>query len=951
MSNAEVQMRGLTNFITEIRRCKTREAEVKRVEKELANIRAKFGAAKKLDIYNKKKYTWKLLYIHLLGYDVEIGHMEALQMVTAQTYTEKNVGYLACSVLLNENSELLRLIIQSVKNDLLSKNDGFQCLALNCIGNVGGQEFAESLTGDVQNLVTSSASSPFVKKKASLALLRLFRKFPEAIPSEQWASKVLAILDDNNLGVLVAVSALIVGLVSHNPKGYEEVVSKAARLLTMLVINYYVNPRDAHHPPHIDQRHRPYSYWHTMSPWLQIKMLRLLQFFPPPSDPSLYKKLNEVFEHILSHIEVTKNVSKNNADHAILFECLNTIIHYCVHGRTDLQKSAVDIIARFISVKEPNIRYLGLDAMARLAKLPGTLSIEGFKDKKRFTAVKVSLTDPDISIRKRALDLMYAMCDKSNAEENVGELVGYLQKADYEIKEELVLKIAILAEKFPTTLRWYVDVILQLITLAGEHVSEDIWYRVVQIVTNNDVDGLQEYTATTMLKALQSPDIHESGIKVGGYILGEFGHSIKNDEVTGAQLLKVLYDRFPTCSAPTKALLLSSFIKMANTYPELKGRVEQILQAHKSYVDLEIQQRAVEYSVLNSMQNDELLNQVFEIMPSFPQRESALLKRIRKAQAPVVEEKGEEESDTEDAEAPEDAKDEDFVAQRANDGLSDEEVEDAPRAAAEIDLLGIAAGSTGGGSRNAFPEQTVGTLDSVFGKAAGVVYDSDKLQIGVKIMANAGSQCKMILYYGNKTDSDFTDLTAELPAYDHLRVQIRPQEPIVVGAKQQVPHYLLWHSLRPFVEAPSIALRFVWNGHAYNLTLTLPVYTAQFCKPGALDGSGYIGEWKALGNGETKVIKGASVVDVEQLKSAVREALGATVFEGLEPEPANFSAATTFCTASKGPSGEPVDLLVLYRFETKANSPFARVSVRSPQPLLSNAAIKNVAVLMGAEHL
>lgn len=32
---------------------------------------------------------WKLLYIHLLGYDVEVGHMEALQLIAAPKFTEK----------------------------------------------------------------------------------------------------------------------------------------------------------------------------------------------------------------------------------------------------------------------------------------------------------------------------------------------------------------------------------------------------------------------------------------------------------------------------------------------------------------------------------------------------------------------------------------------------------------------------------------------------------------------------------------------------------------------------------------------------------------------------------------------------------------------------------------------------------------------------------------------
>ena len=43
-----------------------------------------------------------------------------------------------------------------------------------------------------------------------------------------------------------------------------------------------------------------------------------------------------------------------------------------------------------------------------------------------------------MSVRQRAVDLLYAMCDKSNAEEIVAEMLEYLKKADYAIREEMV---------------------------------------------------------------------------------------------------------------------------------------------------------------------------------------------------------------------------------------------------------------------------------------------------------------------------------------------------------------------------------------------------------------------------------------------------------------------------------------------------------------------------------
>ena len=42
-------------------------------------------------------------------------------------------------------------------------------------------------------------------------------------------------------------------------------------------------------------------------------------------------------------------------------------------------------------------------------------------------------------------------------------------------------------------------------------------------------DDIQGYAAKTVFEALQMPDCHENMIKVGGYILGEFGNLIAGD--------------------------------------------------------------------------------------------------------------------------------------------------------------------------------------------------------------------------------------------------------------------------------------------------------------------------------------------------------------------------------------------------------------------------------------
>jgi AP-2 complex subunit alpha len=177
-----------------------------------------------------------MLYIYVLGYEVDFGHMEALNLITAPGYAEKTVGYLACVLLLSETNEFLRLIINSTKNDLASQNQEIQALALACIANVGGREFAETLAGDVQKILLSQNSHATLKKKAALCMLRLLRKYPEAFGEDGISNvpghrdKLIDLLDDSSLGVVSAVMSLMLGLAANWRKYWGSVVNRCCEL-------------------------------------------------------------------------------------------------------------------------------------------------------------------------------------------------------------------------------------------------------------------------------------------------------------------------------------------------------------------------------------------------------------------------------------------------------------------------------------------------------------------------------------------------------------------------------------------------------------------------------------------------------------------------------------------------------------------------------------------------
>ncbi|CDQ93615.1 unnamed protein product [Oncorhynchus mykiss] len=54
------------------------------------------------------------------------------------------------------------------------------------------------------------------------------------------------------------------------------------------------------------------------------------------------------------------------------------------------------------------------------------------------TVINALKTERDVSVRQRAADLLYAMCDRSNAKQIVAEMLSYLETADYSIREEMV---------------------------------------------------------------------------------------------------------------------------------------------------------------------------------------------------------------------------------------------------------------------------------------------------------------------------------------------------------------------------------------------------------------------------------------------------------------------------------------------------------------------------------
>ncbi|CAF0947761.1 unnamed protein product [Rotaria sp. Silwood1] len=925
-------MRGLAVFISDIRNCKSREAELRRINKELTNIRQRFRADKTLDGYQKKKYVCKLLFIFLLGHDIDFGYMEAVNLLSSNKYTEKQIGYLFISVIMNSSTEMKQLIIQNIRNDIQSRNPIFINLALQCVANIGDKEMATAFTHEIPRLLISADTIDPVKQSAALCLLRLHRTSPDSLQlNTEWTARIIHLLNDQHLGVATSAVSLIDALVKRNPDEYKGCVNLAVSRLSRIVTSSYTDFQD-------------YTYYFVPAPWLCVKLLRLLQNYPPPDDPSVRSRLNECLDTILNKAQEplkSKKVQHSNARNAVLFEAINLIIH--MDCESSLLVRACNQLGQFLQNRETNLRYLALESMCLLAT--SEFSHEAVK-KHQETVINALKSERDVSVRQRAVDLLYAMCDRSNAEDIVQEMLTYLETADYTIREEMVLKIAILSEKYAIDYKWYLDIMLKLIRIAGDFVSEEVWYRVIQVVVNRS--DVQSYAAKIAFEALQAPACHENMIKVAGYILGEYGNLIALDPRSTPMIqFHLLHSKYHLCSPTTRSLLLSTYMKFINLFPEIKQHIQDVLRHDSNYrsSDVEIQQRAIEYLRLSEICSPTVLATVLEIMPPFPEKQSPLLVRL-KQKKPLMEAEGNNEPSATPTTHTEDApklaetaihlNQQQQQQQQQQNGLllSFDTIESNTHYNESTSYsLPSTLTTTTTAAAAAPTTATIQSTKKFLFKNSDIIFENDLVQIGIK-----GEATKNILhvefYYGNKTNFNLTNISTHITLLGELESELRLNiEPIktTIDPKAQIKQLGTIECLKEFRDLPKINFTFYYSNVPQKLDFSFPLYINKFIEKAEMDSNNFFLRWRNLekpGQEFQKIFPAKYPMNHDDCCHKL-DGFGWSNLIGIDVNSDNFCGAGILHTSSQ-------QIGCLYRLEPNKQAKMYRLTVRASKDGIAN---------------
>ncbi|KAL1965360.1 hypothetical protein VTN77DRAFT_5797 [Rasamsonia byssochlamydoides] len=594
-------MTSLKQFIRNVRSAKTIADERAVIQKESAAIRASFREESH-DSSVRRNNVAKLLYLFTLGERTHFGQIECLKLLASPRFADKRLGYLGTMLLLDENQEVLTLVTNSLKNDLNHSNQYIVGLALCALGNIASVEMSRDLFTEVESLI--STANPYIRRKAALCAMRICRKVPDL--REHFIEKAKMLLSDRNHGVLLCGLTLAIDLCEHaeeSEEGQEGVIETFRPLAGGLVRTLKSLTTSGYAPEH--------DVSGITDPFLQVKILRFLRVLGR-GDAATSELINDILAQVATNTESSKNVGN-----AILYEAVLTILD--IEADSGLRVLGVNILGKFLANKDNNIRYVALNTLIKV------VAVEPNAVQRHRNTILECLRDPDISIRRRALDLSFTLINESNVRVLVRELLAFLEVADNEFKPVMTTQIGIAADRFAPNKRWHVDTMLRVLKLAGSYVKEQILSSFVRLIATTP--ELQTYAVQKLYASLKE-DITQEGLTLAAtWVIGEYGDALlRGGQYEEEELVKEvresdIIDLFMNILNSTYATqIVTEYITTAvmklsvrMSDPAQIERIRRFLSSRTADLNVEVQQRAVEYT--NLFGYDQIRRGVLERMP------------------------------------------------------------------------------------------------------------------------------------------------------------------------------------------------------------------------------------------------------------------------------------------------------------------------------------------------
>ncbi|XP_075440014.1 AP-1 complex subunit gamma-1 isoform X3 [Ascaphus truei] len=586
----------LRELIRTIRTARTQAEEREMIQKECAAIRSSF---REEDNTYRCRNVAKLLYMHMLGYPAHFGQLECLKLIASQKFTDKRIGYLGAMLLLDERQDVHLLMTNCIKNDLNHSTQYVQGLALCTLGCMGSSEMCRDLAGEVEKLLKTSNS--YLRKKAALCAVHVIRKVPELMEMFLPATKNL--LNEKNHGVLHTSVVLLTEMCERSPDmllHFRKLVPQLVRILKNLIMSGYSPEHDVSG---------------ISDPFLQVRILRLLRILGRNDDDSS-EAMNDILAQVATNTETSKNVGN-----AILYETVLTIMD--IKSESGLRVLAINILGRFLLNNDKNIRYVALTSLLK------TVQTDHNAVQRHRSTIVDCLKDLDVSIKRRAMELSFALVNGNNIRGMMKELLYFLDSCEPEFKSDCASGIFLAAEKYAPSKRWHIDTIMRVLTTssmllfqAGSYVRDDAVPNLIQLITNSS--EMHEYTVQKLYKAIADDISQQPLVQVCSWCIGEYGDLLVSGQCEEEEPIQVTEDEVldllesilvsNMSTSVTRGFALTAIMKNSTRFNNTVNRIKKVVSIYGSSIDVELQQRAVEYNALFK-KYDHMRSALLERMP------------------------------------------------------------------------------------------------------------------------------------------------------------------------------------------------------------------------------------------------------------------------------------------------------------------------------------------------
>ena len=560
------------------------------------------------------------LHSTLLGYPTHFGQLECMKLVASPHFPEKRIGYLGMLLLLSEDADVLMLATNALKNDLTSSNRFIAGLALCCIGNLATADMSRDLAPEVDKHLSSNLA--YLRKKACLAMARCLAKCPDMV--DDFTDRVASLLHDKTHGVLITVVQLMTQVVLIDYKnaveeGEDPMETECRAALVALVPQLVKLLRNllggsGYAPEH--------DVGGVSDPFLQVQILTLLRLLGV-HNASVSDEMNDVLAQVASNTDSSKN-----AGNAILYECVQTIMGTAEYADDGLRVLAVNILGRFLLNRDNNIRYVALNTLSRCIAEQKTRgedddgtdsnSASAALQRHRQTVVDC-LKDPDISIRQRALELIYHLVNETNVQSLTAELLNYLVVCPRDHRPDICGRILRVVDHYSPNDQWRVDTLITTLTIAGREADAAVQSAVAVYISRAADPSIHAFCTHKLVKAIRddTAGTQVGLLAVGVWCVGEYGDTLlqpyaytTDDGVSVTYMaleplavVETIENVTLTHSCPEfiHQRALTAYAKLSDRFaghPAAFDKLQRLLDQHQNSRSLELQLRACEYNTL-----------------------------------------------------------------------------------------------------------------------------------------------------------------------------------------------------------------------------------------------------------------------------------------------------------------------------------------------------------------